>query len=153
MAGPLTASARRRLKKRLLNPFQPPEDFPADKTDLYGLKWIGPVMRGNLRANNINSWDELEEYFRTHNKHENAELLRTALVNTRATICVASDRGWRDFQINHVYRVRPVNWFAYNSILYYARHAFDEEAVAHLPKYLKPQRAYLGFPTGCPPHH
>lgn len=110
-------------------------------------------MRGRLQANGINSWADLETYFETHNKHENADLLRTSLANSQANTCVASERGNRDFLINRQYRVRPVNWFAYNSILYYATRHFSAAAVSRLPLPMKPQRARVAFPSACPRHH
>lgn len=137
----------------LLNPFQPPVRFPANPASLMGLKWIGPHFRQQFRDAGIDSWNDLEEYLENHNKRENAAFLRGVLQNTRATLCIPTERGWRDFLINKEYKVRTVNWFAYNSVLYYARHAFSARAVSRLPKPLKPQRAGVAFASSCPAHH
>lgn len=149
----LTVAARRRLANRYLNPFQPPTTFPADRDSLRGLKWIGPYFRQRFRDREIYSWNDLEEELERNNKHENGALLRDILSNARSLQCIYSDRGYRDFAINRVYKVREVNWFAYNSVLYYARHEFSDEAVSRLPRPLKPQKARVGFPTSCPNHH
>lgn len=141
------------MKRRFLNPFQPPDTLPRNKASLRGLKWIGPYFRRQLQNAGIDSWRDLEHLLEAQNKTENQEFLRTVLRNRRATQCIDSDRGWRDFGINRLYKVRPVNWFAYNSILYYARHRFSALAVAHLPKLLKRQRANVAFAGSCPMHH
>lgn len=148
-----TASERRRLRNKFLNPFQPPETFPVNRNSLRGLKWIGPHFRQQLRDNGIASWNKLEQYFERHKKRENAAFLKECLANTRADQCIDSERGWRDFNINREYKVRPVNWFAYNSVLYYARSEFSALAGSRLPVLMKRQRAKVAFPTTCPAHH
>lgn len=139
--------------RKTLFPYLPadPADDPPLINPLTGLKWLGPQMRLNLNANGITTFNQLRTYFVTHTKKQNEAFLRKTLQNEYSQICdyAAIPRALAYWGRNHGYFIRSTNWFAYNSIVLYAKRNFGRAAHGRIPNLLKRKKPAEGYPRRC----
>lgn len=141
-----------RLVSAELRPFDPnqinvnlsPVNSPME------LKYIGARFAANFVAADIDTLDDLLTYIQTHTRTQNRALLRDVLRNERAGQCVEAAR--RSYQVGRAprgQRIRPVNFFAYNSVVTYARAQLDNDP--RIPALLQRQTPAQAFPDACLP--
>jgi len=116
------------------------------------LLWIGPHFKAALLAAGVIYLEDALEILRGHTLRENKEWMRNVFTNERANQCVpAIVRSTALGRAPRGQRIRPTGWFAYNSLLTYARAHLNPIERARLPALLKADSVAASFPNRCAP--
>lgn len=116
------------------------------------LKYIGPLFASRFRADGHRTLESVLNRIRTHTRTSNRQWLKRILANQRASTCIpfANYNGSARFgRAPRGYRIRTENYFAYNSIVTYARMRIDAANQHRIPTLLSAEQPSRAYPNRC----